>query len=230
MKRKLISLCTLAAAAALPWTVAAAETAAPKGTLSSHQFAGSKIFPGTTRTYAVYVPQQYDPAKPACVYVSQDGVLYNAPAVFDQLIHEKAIPVTVGVFVTPGSAAGRNNRSFEYDSLTDDYVRFLCDELLPYVAKTHKLNLSTKGNDRAIAGCSSGGICSFNAAWQRPDAFSRVFSNVGSYGAHRGGYVYPNLVPRSSPSPSASSSRTAPTISGSPMATGGWPIRPWKGP
>ena len=173
----------------------------PKGDLSLHAFDQSRIFPGTKRTYTLYVPKQYDPARPACVHVNQDGVGFNAPAVFDQLIYEKAMPVTVGVFVTPGNASGRGNRSFEYDAMTDDYVRFLVDELLPYVAKTHKLNLSTDGNDRAIAGTSSGGICAFTAAWQRPDAFRRVFSNVGSFGAHRGGYVYPILVRKFEPKP-----------------------------
>jgi gluconolactonase len=177
------------------------SAAVPKGDLSSYTFNQSKIFPGTSRSYTLYVPKQYDAARPACVYVNQDGVGFNAPAVFDQLIYEKAMPVTVGVFVTPGNAAGRGNRSFEYDALTDDYVRFLADELLPYIAKTHKLNLSTAGNDRAIAGTSSGGICAFTAAWQRPDAFSRVFSNVGSFGAHRGGYVYPILVRKIEPKP-----------------------------
>ena len=204
MKRTLSSLCTFAAITLFSSGLVAAENAAatvPKGDLSTHEFAGSKIFPGTKRTYTLYVPKQYDPAKPACVYVSQDGVLYNAPAVFDQLIHENATPITVGLFVTPGNAAGRANRSFEYDAMTDDYVRFLSDELLPYVAKTHHLNLSTDGNDRAIAGCSSGGICSFTAAWERPDLFRRVFSNVGSFGAHRGGYVYPILVRKVEPKP-----------------------------
>lgn len=157
----------------------------PKGDISSHSFDQSKIFPGTQRSYTLYVPKQYDPAKPACVHVNQDGVGFNAPAVFNQLIHEKAMPVTVGVFVTPGNASGRGNRSFEYDAMTDDYVRFLTEELLPYIAKTHKLNLSTDGNDRSIAGTSSGGICAFTAAWERPAAFSRVFSNVGSFGASR---------------------------------------------
>jgi sugar lactone lactonase YvrE/enterochelin esterase-like enzyme len=204
MKRTMSSLCTFAAITLFSSGFAAAENASttvPKGDLSTHEFTGSKIFPGTNRVYTLYVPKQYDPAKPACVYVSQDGVLYNAPAVFDQLIHEKAMPVTVGVFVTPGNAAGRANRSFEYDAMTDDYARFLSDELLPYVAKTHHLNLSTDGNDRAIAGCSSGGICSFTAAWERPDLFRRVFSNVGSFGAHRGGYVYPILVRKVEPKP-----------------------------
>ncbi len=204
MRRNLVSSCTLAAVALFSLRLAAADNAAaavPKGDVSWHEFNGSKIFPGTGRGYGLYVPKQYDPAKPACVYVSEDGDPYNAPAVFDQLIQEKAMPVTVGVFVTPGNTAGRDNRSFEYDSMSDDYVRFLCDELLPYVAKTHRLNLSTDGNDRAIAGISSGGICSFTAAWQRPDAFRRVFSNVGSFGAHRGGYVYPALVRKVEPKP-----------------------------
>ncbi len=178
-----------------------ASVAIPKGELSSHTFDQSRIFPGTKRTYTLYVPRQYDPAKPACVHVNQDGVGFNAPAVFDQLIHEKTMPVTVGVFVTPGNASGRGNRSFEYDALTDDYVRFLVEELLPYIARTHKLNLSTDGNDRSIAGTSSGGICAFTAAWERPDAFRRVFSNVGSFGAHRGGYLYPILVRKFEPKP-----------------------------
>jgi sugar lactone lactonase YvrE/enterochelin esterase-like enzyme len=204
MRRNLVSSCTLAALTLLPWHLAAAQhspAATPKGDVSWQEFNGSKIFPGTKRVYGLYVPKQYDPAKPACVYVSEDGDPYNAPTVFDQLIQEKAMPVTVGVFVTPGDTAGRNNRSFEYDAMTGDYARFLCDELLPCVAKTHRLNLSTDGNDRAIAGISSGGICSFTAAWQRPDAFRRVFSNVGSFGAHRGGYVYAALVRKVEPKP-----------------------------
>ena len=151
----MVSFRMLAAAAVLlsGYALAAedASNAVPKGTLSTHTFDQSKVFPGTQRNYTLYVPKQYDPAKPACVHVNQDGVGFNAPVVFDQLIHEKAMPVTVGVFVTPGNAAGRGNRSFEYDAMTDDYVRFLADELLPYIAKTHKLNLSTDGNDRSIA-------------------------------------------------------------------------------
>ena len=167
MRRNMITFCTLVAVALFSSPFSAAENAAaaiPKGDLSTHTFDQSKIFPGTSRSYTLYVPKQYDPAKPACVHVNQDGVGFNAPAVFDRLIYEKAMPVTVGVFVTPGNAAGRNNRSYEYDAMTDDYVRFLVDELLPYIAKKHELNLSTKGNDRSIAGTSSGGICSFTAA------------------------------------------------------------------
>src|SRR5262245_41978286 len=104
----------------------------PKGEVTKYTFDQSKIFPGTVRDYWVYVPKQYDPAKPACLYVNQDGVQYKAPEVFDELIHKKEMPITIGVFVTPGrvkapsnQALDRFNRSYEYDGLGDAYVRFL---------------------------------------------------------------------------------------------------------
>ncbi|MDB5301783.1 MAG: gluconolactonase, partial [Phycisphaerales bacterium] len=165
----------------------------PKGTVSKYTFENSKIFPGTVRDYWVYVPKQYDPAKPACVWINQDGIQFNAPAVFDQLIAAKEMPVTVGIFIMHGrvkapsdQALDRFNRSYEYDGLGDNYARFVLDELLPHVIKEQKLNLSTDGNDRGIGGSSSGAICAFNAAWERPDAFRRVFSSIGTYVGLRG--------------------------------------------
>src|SRR6266436_367790 len=76
-----------------------ADEPTPKGEVTKYTFDQSKTFPGTVRDYWVYVPKQYDPAKPACVYVNQDGVQWKAPAVFDELIHKKEMPVTIGVFV-----------------------------------------------------------------------------------------------------------------------------------
>ena len=184
----------------------AAASAAPKGEVTKYTFAESKFFPGTVRDYWVYVPRQYDPARPACVHVNQDGVQFNAPAVFDQLIESKEMPVTIGVFVAPGrvkaltpDALDRMNRSYEYDGLGDAYVRFLLEELLPEVEKKtasdgRPIRLSHSGNDRAIAGSSSGAICAFTAAWERPDAFSRVFSAIGTYVGLRGGNEYPTLI------------------------------------
>src|SRR5262249_39354005 len=109
----------------------------PKGDVTKYTFDQSKIYPGTTRDYWVYVPKQYDPAKPACVWVNQDGIQFNAPAVFDDLIARKEMPVTIGVFVMHGKvkapsdkALDRFNRSYEYDGLGDDYARFILDELL----------------------------------------------------------------------------------------------------
>jgi sugar lactone lactonase YvrE/enterochelin esterase-like enzyme len=185
----------------------------PKGEVIRYSFGRSKIFPGTVRDYWVYVPAQYDPEKPACVYVNQDGIQYNAPAVFDELIHEKEMPVTIGVFVMHGrvkasteKALDRFNRSYEYDGLGDNYARFLLDELLPEVEQKtttdgRPIRLSKSGNDRAIGGSSSGAICAFTAAWERPDAFRRVFSAIGTYVGLRGGNMYPTLLRKVEPKP-----------------------------
>lgn len=64
----MIRFCTLVAVTVIisGYAMAAeqAPTAIPKGDLSSYTFHQSKIFPGTKRTYTLYVPKQYDPAKP----------------------------------------------------------------------------------------------------------------------------------------------------------------------
>ena len=123
------------------------------------------------------------------------------------------MPVTIGVFVTPGAcrrrlrnSLDRFNRSLEYDGLGGNYVRFLLDELLPEVeTKTTKdgrpIRLSQDGNDRCIGGASSGAICAFTAAWERPDAFRRVFSAIGTYVGLRGGNEYPTLIRKFEPKP-----------------------------
>jgi gluconolactonase len=185
----------------------------PKGDTIKFVFEQSKVFPGTTRDVSVYVPKQYDPSKPACVYVGQDGGGFNAAATFDTLIAAKEMPVTIGVFVNHGrvkapskDALDRFNRSYEYDGLGDAYARFLLDELLPEVEKKtapdgRAIHLSKDGNDRAIGGASSGAICAFTAAWERPDAFRRVFSAIGTYVGLRGGNNYPTLIRKVEPKP-----------------------------
>lgn len=183
------------------------QASVPKGELIEYSFEDSSIFPGTFREYWVYIPQQYDPSEPACLYVCQDRVMYEAPTVFDNLIHKGEMPVTIGVFVRHGrviahdesSALDRFNRAYEYDGLGDKYARFLIEELLPEVErKTAKdgrpIRISKDPNDRAIAGNSSGGIAAFTAAWERPDSFRRVFTGVGTYVDQMGGDRYPALI------------------------------------
>jgi sugar lactone lactonase YvrE/enterochelin esterase-like enzyme len=174
---------------------------APKGTIKEFAFEESVIFPGTKRSGHVFIPTQYDGTKPACVYVRQDGYNPREKGMLETLIDAKEMPVTIGVFIRPGDlpapmkdTMGRRNRCFEYDGVSDNYVRFLTEELLPFVAKKFDLKLSTNGNDRCIAGGSSGGISAFTAAWNRPDAFSRVYANSGSFVAFRGGHEFPTLV------------------------------------
>ncbi|MEZ6065132.1 MAG: alpha/beta hydrolase-fold protein [Planctomycetaceae bacterium] len=189
----------------------------PRGTVTEHQWRDSQVFPGTIRRYWTYVPAQYDAAKPAAVMVFQDGHAYVAeqgqfrvPVVFDNLIHAGDMPVTIGIFIDPGSKQQQlpekpgwnprpENRSFEYDTLSADYATFLLDEILPAVAKDY--NLTDDPNQRAICGISSGGICAFTVAWERPDAFRKVLSHVGSFTNIRGGHVYPALIRKTEPKP-----------------------------
>lgn len=180
----------------------------PEGTVTEREFADSEIFPGTVRDFFVYTPAQYDPDKPAALMVFQDGRSYlkNVPIVFDNLIHKGEMPVTIGVFINPGvipetsdDVLARYNRSFEYDAVDDRYARFLLEEILPVALKD--LNVTNDPNLRAICGSSSGGIAAFNVAWQRPDAFRRVFTTVGTYVGLRGGNEFPVLVRKTEPKP-----------------------------
>src|SRR4029079_6154008 len=88
----------------------------------------------------------------------------------------------------------RKNRSFEYDTLSDQYAQFLDKEILPEVGKKYALRQDAAG--RGIGGASSGGICAFTVAWERPDLFSKVLSHVGSFTNIRGGDRYPGIVLR----------------------------------
>ena len=172
-----------------------------KGRIENFTFSKSAIFPGTVRQATVFIPAQYDGSKPACVYIKTDGFNPIEQTLLETMIAAKEIPVVIGVFVRPGelpptvkNTLGRRNRCLEYDGVGESNVRFLVDELLPFVAKEYGLKLSNSGNDRCIAGGSSGGIAAFNAAWERPDAFSRVYANSGSFVAFRGGHEFPTLV------------------------------------
>ncbi len=178
----------------------------PHGTTTNFTWKTSKIYPGTEHHVTVYVPAQYDAAKPACVMCFQDGLGFRAPTVFDNLIARKEMPVTIAIGVTPGEALPtlpdalkRFNRSIEYDTPDDTYARFLIEEILPEVGK--KYNLSKDPNDRGLAGGSSGGIAAFTAAWERPDQFRRVFSCIGSFTDLCGGDTYPSKIRKYEPRP-----------------------------
>lgn len=182
------------------------HTDAPRGEVSRYQFR-SQIFAGTARDYWLYVPSQYSPESPAALMVFQDGHLYvdesgpfRVPVVFDNLIHQRQMPVTLGLFINPGHAGKAapetpfqsDNRSYEYDSLTEKYSRFIIEEMIPELEKTYRISADPK--QRAIAGLSSGGICAFTVAWQRPDCFHKVMSHVGSFTDIRGGHDYPFYI------------------------------------
>jgi enterochelin esterase family protein len=190
----------------------------PQGTWDKSIWDKSTIYPMTTREVWVYVPAQYDPKQPTCLQVIQDGprqyavredtpadrrvrhtAEYRTPTVLDNLINRHELPVIITVFVNPGSftasATGSPdfaNRSLEYDTVSDVYSQFLFKEILPPVEAKYNIRKDPAG--RAIGGISSGAICAFTVAWNHPDQFGKVFSDVGSFTNIRGGQVYPKLV------------------------------------
>jgi len=194
-----------------PGPDAQARADVPKGEVRQGTFAASTVFPGTTRDYFVYVPKQYDAAKPACLMVFFDGAgffradgQFRVPVVFDNLIARGEMPVTIAVGVNPGvvaptlpGAKPRANRSFEYDSLGDANARFLLEELLPEALKG--LNVTSDPKGRAVCGNSSGGSAAFTVAWERPESFGKVVSHIGSFTNIRGGHVYPALIRKTKP-------------------------------
>jgi enterochelin esterase family protein len=197
---------------------------APKGRLEGPFAFHSRLIPHTVRRYWIFVPAQYRAEKPASVLVFQDGQRatnpegsLRVPTVLENLIQRGDIPVTIGIFITPGNLSdaypedlGMRNpdhRAEEYDALDDTYARFLVEEMLPEVGKRYRL--SSDPEQHAIGGTSSGAICAFTVAWHRPDVFRKVISMIGSYTSigYRpaeagkplvpGGDLYPGLIRKS---------------------------------
>jgi enterochelin esterase-like enzyme len=195
-----------------------AQPGVPRGRVIGPETLASKVFPNTTRHYWIYVPAQYNPATPACLMIFQDGHAfvglngsYRMPYVFDNLIYRREMPVTIGVFINPGHTPQQkestdaqwgdriNDRPTEYNELNDKYARMIVDELLPVLQSRY--NISSRPEDRAIGGASSGAICAFTVAWHRPDQFGKVVSLIGSFTNIRGGHVYPDLIRNSERKP-----------------------------
>lgn len=198
----------------------------PKGQFLGPFEWNSQVIRGTVRRYWIYVPAQYKPEKAAGLLVFQDGQRatnpngsLRVPQVMENLIHKKEIPVMIGLFITPGNLSDHypdnlgfgnpNNRAQEYDVLSDTYARLLSEELIPELKKTY--NISDDVEKRAIGGTSSGAICAWTVAWERPDQFRKVISIIGSYTAiayrpsrgnqpmQPGGDLYPTLIRKTPP-------------------------------
>lgn len=183
----------------------------PQGKLTEPRSLPCEVFPGTSHTYQVYVPAQYDSAKPTCLMIFNDGHAFSNPNgdvratnVIDNLIHRRELPVMIAVFINPGRRPDQpepgpkewgdrtTNRPTEYNALDDKYARVIVDELLPALKQDY--NLSDDPNHRGIGGASSGAIAAFTVAWERPEQFRKVLSLIGSYTNLRGGHVYPEKI------------------------------------
>lgn len=183
----------------------------PHGKLVGPSTLPCNVYPGTAHTYWVYVPAQYDPAKPASLMIFNDGQAFKnekgearVQNVLDNLIFRRELPVMIAVFINPGKKPDQpepnprewgdrtTNRPAEYNTPDDKYARIICDELLPVLYKDY--NISKDPEQHGIGGASSGAIAAFMVAWERPDQFRKVLSIVGSFVNLRGGHVYPERV------------------------------------
>jgi gluconolactonase len=216
------------------------QAGVPKGVVTKFKLAPGKYYPGTPHNCSLYVPAQYDAAKPTAfmIFLDGGGALgdgVRVPVVFDNLIAKKELPPMIGIFVDPGTlpaltdqAQSRFERVFEYDSLSDRYSRFLLEELIPEVA-TH-YNLSKDPNDRGLYGVSTGAVGAFAAAWNRPDQFRRVLSFIGTYVAMKGADGLPALIRKTELKPIRfflQDGKADHVVPGQPQGTfyaGSWPI------
>ena len=216
------------------------QSGVPKGAVTKVTLAPGRFYPGTPHNYSVYVPAQYEAARPTpfMIFLDGSGRLGNGervPVVFDNLIAKHDLPPMIGIFVDPGvlpaaseQAQSRFERVFEYDSLSDRYSRFLLEELIPEVAK--KYNLSKDPNDRGLMGVSTGAVGAFAAAWNRPDQFHRVLSFIGTFVAMKGADGLPALIRKTEPKPIRiflQEGKNDHVVAGQPYGTfyaGSWPI------
>ena len=190
----------------------------PKGEIKGPFTLPSTAYPGTQHTYWIYVPAQYDPTVPASLMIYNDGQAFMAPegdiraqVVMDNLIYRRELPVMIAVFINPGRRPDQpeptlsnwgdrdTNRPTEYNTLDDKYARVIVDELLPVLYTSY--NISSNPERHGIGGSSSGAIAAFTVAWERPDQFRKVLSNVGSFTNIRGGHAYPDIIRRTEKKP-----------------------------
>ena len=195
-----------------------AEDGVPKGEIRGPFTLPSSAYPGTQHTYWVYVPAQYDAAVPASLMIFNDGQAFmnatgdvRAQNVMDNLIYRREIPVMIGVFINPGRRPDQpepnqsewgdrtTNRPTENNTLDDKYARVIVDELMPVLYKEY--NISKDPERHGIGGASSGAIAAFTVAWERPAAFHKVLSIVGSFVNLRGGHAYADLVRKTDKKP-----------------------------
>ncbi len=167
----------------------------PQGTVSSFTMSsqGSAIYPTDfatkmpfSRNVSVYVPKQYVAGTTAAFIVVQDGISFYRGAmvpVLDNMINDHRLPIMIAIFVEPGPNEGTptGERSFEYDAVSDAYVRFVETELLPKIKTDYRLTLTTDPEGRAAMGGSSGGAAALTMGWFRPDLYHRILTYSGSF-------------------------------------------------
>ncbi len=131
----------------------------------------------------VYTPPGYaDAAQGYPAVYFQDGRDYvefaHVPRLLDALIAAGEIEPVLAVFVTPPNRfqPAEPNRTTEY-GLSDAYVRFFADELVPFVEARYRAR--PEASARLVAGDSYGGLMATYLAFQRADVFGLAYSQSG---------------------------------------------------
>jgi enterochelin esterase-like enzyme len=135
-----------------------------------------------TRKVAVYVPQQYVPGAEAPFIVGMDGPDAGLFTALDTLIAQKRVPVMIAISIGNGGGdAQGSQRGLEYDTMSDQYARFVETEVLPLVEREAKVRLTGDPDGRATMGTSSGGSAALIMAWYRPDLYRWVLTYSGTF-------------------------------------------------
>ncbi len=156
---------------------------------------------GTEFDFTLYVPNGYDPEKPAAIYVSHDGLMMPHAKAMESLTASGEAPVVVCVGLVSGrllptleGGSPRSMRVEEYDQVGREYPDFLVDEFIPWLIETYHLNISPSPDWHLVGGASSGGISAWNIAWFRNDYFHRCYMSSPTFSAFRDGEELMYLV------------------------------------
>jgi iron(III)-enterobactin esterase len=148
-----------------------------------------------TRRIDVYVPAAYKDGTAAPFLVIHDGpaqiglvsrALDNLTVSTDPA---RRLPAFVAIAVANGGGDGKGSeRGLEYDTMSDRFVRFINEEVLPAVENKAEIRaaypgfkLTTEPEGRATLGCSSGGAAALTMGWFRPDLFHRLITYSGTF-------------------------------------------------
>jgi enterochelin esterase family protein len=148
----------------------------PEGRLASAHLDSAAL--GQKVEVEAYLPAGFTPTphRPYPLLVVHDGRDYlhyaSLKTVLDNVIARRMAPELIAVCLHPG------DRLVEY---ADDprHVRFLSDELMPFVES--RLPVSTEPSGRCLMGASFGAVAALSAAARDPGRYGRLLLQSGSF-------------------------------------------------
>jgi enterochelin esterase-like enzyme len=159
-----------------PWLTRRTDVA--KGTFHAAEVKSAFLKMANPRSVWVYMPTGAPLRSPNVLVLFDGGTTYQyripTTTILDNLFAANKIDQTVAVFVDNGGEA----RAFDM-TFNDAFVKFLTDELLPWVQQEYKFKADPSRT--VLCGDSLGGLISAYAALRRPDVFGKVLAQSGSF-------------------------------------------------